>query len=199
MSQGAENINTSIAGWYKTFQNDLLVVGQRLGYGVEELNDLLHQFFLELMEKKIDYSGIVNPRAYLQTAFKRRLIDHYRSEKRYLRHHSLYIVQEEYQPSVQELLEKVQSNATLIQKVRSICDRLPASCRTIVLLKYGEGLSNEEIEQRTGLSRRTIYNNLFKAIKILRKELSPTDMATYLSVLPLLIQAPLFGILLASQ
>lgn len=199
MSQGAENINTSIAGWYQSFQDDLLVVGRRLGYGVEELNDLLHQFFLELMEKKIDYSGIVNPRAYLQTAFKRRLIDHYRSEKRYLRHHSLHIVQDEYQPSVQELLEKIQSNAALIHRVRNICDTLPASCRTIVLLKYGEGLSNEEIEQRTGLSRRTIYNNLFKAIKILRKELTQTDMAIYLSLLPFVLQAPLYGIFFTSQ
>ncbi|MCC6287954.1 MAG: sigma-70 family RNA polymerase sigma factor [Chitinophagaceae bacterium] len=187
MNQTAENINTLIAGWYEAFQGDLLLVGQRLGYTGEELNDLLHQFFLNLMEKNIDFSDIENPRPYLQTAFKRRLIDHYRSEKRYSRHHSLYVVPDEYQPSVQELLEKVQANTALIEKVRKVCNRLPGTCRTIILLKYGEGLSNEEIEQKTGLSRRTIYNNLFKAIKKLRKELADTNDLQFMALVPALL------------
>ncbi|MFT3948739.1 MAG: sigma-70 family RNA polymerase sigma factor [Agriterribacter sp.] len=187
MSQSAENINTLIAGWYEAFQGDLLLVGRRLGYTGEELNDLLHQFFLTLMEKNIDFSGIANPRSYLQTAFKRRLIDHYRSEKRYLRHHSMYVVPDEYQPSVQESLEKIQTNSALIEKVRNVCNKLPATCRTVILLKYGEGLSNEEIEQRTGLSRRTIYNSLFKGIKILRRELADPNAPHLFTLIPLLL------------
>ncbi len=185
MSQSAENINTLIAGWYEKFQEDLILVGRRLGYTGEELNDLLHQFFLSLMEKNIDFSGIVNPRTYLQTAFKRRLIDHHRSEKSYLRHHALYVVQDEYQPSVQELLEKIQSNNALIEKIRNICNKLPATCRMVILLKYGEGLSNEEIQQRTGLSRRTIYNNLFKGVKKLRKELTDANTPHFFALVPL--------------
>lgn len=187
MSQSAENINTLIAGWYKAFQDDLLLVGRRLGYSGEELNDLLHQFFLTLMEKNMDFSGIVNPRSYLQTAFKRRLIDHYRSEKNYLRHHALYVVPDEYQPSVQELIEKIQTNSALIEKVRNICNKLPATCRTVILLKYGEGLSNEEIAQKTGLSRRTIYNSLFKGIKTLRKELMDTNTPHFFTFIPVLL------------
>lgn len=196
MNQNAENINDQIACWYEAFQSDLLVVGHRLGYAGDELNDLLHQFFLDLMEKKIDFSAITNPKAYLQTAFKRRLIDHYRLEKRYLRHHSMYVVQNEYQPSAQELIEKIQANSELMVRVRDICNRLPATCRTVILLKYGEGMSNEAIEQRTGLSRRTIYNSLFKAIKILRKEFSGTHNAQFSGLLTLLLPLCLNGILI---
>lgn len=198
MSQSAENINTHIAAWYNSFQDDLLLVGQRLGYTGDELNDLLHQFFLHLMEKNINFSDISNPRAYLQTAFKRRLIDHYRSERRYLRHHSLYVVPDEFQPSVQELLEKVQTNTALIERVRNICNTLPSTCRTVILLKYGEGLSNEEIEQRTGLSRRTIYNSLFKSIKTLRKELADTPASHLFSLIPLLLCLCVHDILIKS-
>lgn len=187
MSQSAKNINVQIADWYKRFHNDLLIVGQQLGYSGEELNDLLHQFFLNLMERQTDMSAVINPRSYLQIAFKRRLIDHYRSEKRYLRNQSMYVVQDDFQPSVQELIEKAQENSVLIEIVRNTCKKLPATCRTIILLKYGEGLSNEEIEKRTGLSRRTIYNSLFKSIKILRRELSDTPFPVFFTLLPLLI------------
>lgn len=187
MSQKAENINIQIAGWYETFQTDLIVVGQQMGYQGDELHDLLHQFFLDLMEKKIDFSGIVNPKAYLQTAFKRRLIDHYRSNKTRSRYHSLYVVQDEYQPPVQELIEKIQTNSELMKRVRNICINLPATCRTVIFLKYGEGLSNDEIEQKTGLSRRTIYNSLFKAIKILRKEFSDTNGSDFIGFITLLL------------
>lgn len=187
MSENAENINIQVASWYETYQNNLLVVGQQMGYAGDELHDLLHQFFLDLMEKKIDFSGIANPRAYLQTAFKRRLIDHYRSKKSRLRHHSLYVVRDEYQPSAQEQIEKIQANNELTKRVRDICNQLPATCRTVILLKYGEGLSNEEIEQKTGLSRRTIYNSLFKAIKILRKEFSENDGSDFIGFITLLL------------
>lgn len=187
MSQSAENINALIARWYKAFQDDLILVGRRAGYAGDELKDLLHQFFLNLMEKNIDFSGITNPRSYLQTAFKRRLIDHYRSEKRYLRHHSMYVVQDEYPPSVQELLEKVQINAALMEKVRNVCNKLPSTCRTVILLKYGEGLSNDEIVQRTSLSRRTIYNSLFKAIKQLRKELADANDPQFIALIPVFL------------
>jgi len=196
MNQNAENINNQIACWYEAFQSDLLIVGHRLGYAGDELNDLLHQFFLDLMEKQIDFSGITNPKAYLQTAFKRRLIDQYRLEKRYLRHHSLYVVQDEYQPSAQELIEKIQANSELMARVREICNKLPATCRTVILLKYGEGLSNEAIEQKTGLSRRTIYNSLFKAIKILRKECSGVHNVPFSGLITLLLPLCLNGFLI---
>lgn len=196
MNQNAENINNQIACWYEAFQSDLLIVGHRLGYAGDELNDLLHQFFLDLMEKQIDFSGITNPKAYLQTAFKRRLIDQYRLEKRYLRHHSLYVVQDEYQPSAQELIEKIQANSELMARVREICNKLPATCRTVILLKYGEGLSNEAIEQKTGLSRRTIYNSLFKAIKILRKEFSGPHNVPFSGLITLLLPLCLNGFLI---
>lgn len=196
MNQNAENINDQIACWYEAFQSDLLIVGHRLGYAGDELNDLLHQFFLDLMEKKTDFSGIANPKAYLQTAFKRRLIDHYRQEKRYLRHHSMYVVQDEYQPSAHELIERIQANSELIARVRDICNKLPATCRTVILLKYGEGLSNEAIEQKTGLSRRTIYNSLFKAIKIMRKEFSGAHNAQFPGLITLLLPLCLNGLLI---
>lgn len=188
MNEGAQNMNAQVAGWYQTYQQDLLLVGYRLGYKREELDDLLHQFFLDLMEKNLDFATVDSPRSYLQTAFKRRLIDYHRSQKRQESRSLLYVVQDHFQPSVQEIIEKIQSDKALIERVRKACNKMPRTCKMVILLKYGEGMTNDQIEQATGLSRRTVYNNLFKGIKILRKELKHIDASLLFMIIPLLLQ-----------
>lgn len=125
MDQSVENINTVVGGWYKTFLSDLVATGQQMGYRGAELDDLLHQFFLDLIEKKINFSEVINPRSYLQTAFRRRLIDYYRSRKSHSRHYSMYVMQDNYQSSPQEQMEKIQSNSKLIARLREMCSKLP--------------------------------------------------------------------------
>lgn len=192
MNEGAQNMNIQVAAWYETFRQELLLVGYRLGYSGEELNDLLHQFFLDIMEKHIDFSKINTPRSYLQTAFRRKLIDHHRSQKRQANKATLYVVQDDYEPSVQEIIEQIQSDKALIEKVIMICDKMPNTVKLVISLKYGEGLTNEQIQQITGLSRRTVYNSLFKGIKQLRRELQDTPKTTFFILLPLALQAGRF-------
>jgi RNA polymerase sigma-70 factor (ECF subfamily) len=59
-----------------------------------------------------------------------------------------------------------------------------------VHLKYYEGLSTDEIALRTGIEKRTVYNQLHEGIKFLRKELSAgapgIHLSSLLSLLPLL-------------
>jgi len=83
----------------------------------------------------------------------------------------LYVVENEYEPSVQEALERIQGNTALIDKIKVAYDKLPARCRKVIFLKYYEGAGTDEIAEQTGLSKRTIYNNLFTGISMLRNEL----------------------------
>ena len=50
-------------------------------------------------------------------------------------------------------------------------NKLPARLRQLLLMKYYENLSYEEIADRTGLSLRTIYNKNHEAITRLRQDL----------------------------
>lgn len=51
---------------------------------------------------------------------------------------------------------------------RKLVDQLPERQRNAILMKYEEGMSNEEIEQATGMSSTHLYATLSRAYKALR-------------------------------
>ena len=56
-----------------------------------------------------------------------------------------------------------------IQKV--VNDKLPDKCRNIFILSRIEGKSNPEIAELLDLSVRTVENQIYRALKVLRKNL----------------------------
>ena len=52
-------------------------------------------------------------------------------------------------------------------------DALPDKCREVFLLSKRDGLSQEEIAERMGISIKTVKNQMTKAFSRLRDELSP--------------------------
>jgi RNA polymerase sigma factor (sigma-70 family) len=185
----ASHTMTGVEYWYEKYRYHLTNMGLKLGYRNEEIDDLIHQFFLGLLEKKVDLSTIGNPLAFLSVAFRRRLIDHYRLSRKahFVNAEKLEEVLTE--PSVQERLEQLQSNKELVDKIRDAYNKLPLRCRKVIHLKFYEGLSTEQIAEQTGLSKRSVYNNLFEAVKLLRIELNKTpsslNVAVLLGLLPI--------------
>lgn len=179
--------------WYKALQCTFMSIGLKLGFRQDELQDIINQFFLDLIEKKIDPSTIDNPRAYLSTAFRRKLVDHYRQSNKT----HLVVVKDDdenyAEPSIQEALEKIESNKELINALRNAYKKLPSRCRKVIDLKFYNGLTTEEIVLQTGLTRRSVYNNLFEGVKLLRAELNHAapgiHIAALLSILGLIIEA----------
>jgi len=55
---------------------------------------------------------------------------------------------------------------------RKLVDQLPERQRSAILMKYEEGLSNEEIEQATGMSSTHLYATLSRAYKSLRNAIN---------------------------
>ena len=181
---------------YESCKPALHSIGLRFGYSHEELKDLVNQFFLDMLEKKIDLSAITNPEAYLATAFKRKLIDYYRNSKQRLQPGKLYIVDNPYEPSVQEALEKIQGDKELLGRIQVAYHKLPARCRKVIFLKYYNGATTDEIVAQTGWSKRTVYNNLFTGITTLRNELSAFSQRTE-TVSLMLLMTVLFSIFIS--
>ncbi|WP_343701940.1 RNA polymerase sigma factor [Chitinophaga sp.] len=182
-------LSQHVDNWYALFHVHLVRLALRWGYGDEESRDLVQQFFLDLLQKNLEPATIQNPKAFLTSAFSRRLIDHYRTARHRKKQEEL-APSAGYEPSVLESLVQVQANEELMAAIRAAYSRLPARCRKVIQLKYYEGLTTEQIAARTGLHARTVYNNLYEAIKALRQELHKTHprlkFAAVFSILPLL-------------
>ena len=180
-----------IQNWYESFRIHFMNMGLKLGYEEDEINDFINQFYLDLLEKNVNSSSIINPRAYLSVAFKRKLIDHYRKNDKSQFINAEDIINEIQIPSIQETMEQVQANTELIAKIREAYKKLPARCQKVMDLKFFKGLSAEQIARQTGLSKSTVYNNMFEGVKLLRTELNKVSpsihLAALLSLLPLMV------------
>ena len=180
-----------IQNWYESFRIHFMNMGLKLGYEEDEINDFINQFYLDLLEKNVNSKDIVNPRAYLSVAFKRKLIDHYRKNGKSQLISAEDIINEIQIPSIQETMEQVQANTEPSAKIREAYKKLPARCQKVMDLKFYKGLSAEQIARQTGLSKRTVYNNMFEGVKLLRTELNKVSpsihLAALLSLLPLMV------------
>lgn len=173
--------------WHSQYYNHLMMIGLRFGRQQEELKDAINQMFLDLIEKKTDLSVISNPGAFLTTTFKRRLIDASRKSKRTARLYEVLMTENVQELSVQEKLEENEQLAELVKRLRALYENLPPRCRKVIYLKFYEGLTTQQIMERTGLSSRSVYNNLFEGIKLLRAEMVKTPALESLPQLSVLI------------
>jgi len=190
MTSATTNSSPQIKCWYESFRVHFINMGINLGYKKEELGDIISQFFLDLLEKNIDPRTINNPQAYLSTAFRRKLIDHHRASLKTPFVDEQIAVDEYTEPSILDSIEKEQTNKELISLIRRAYKKLPNRCQKVVYLKFYKGLTTEQIALQTGLSKRSVYNNLFEGVKLLRSELnqqlSGIPFSTLLSTLPLI-------------
>jgi len=190
-------VNTNqVQCWYEAFRSHFMAMGLKLGYRNEEISDIIGQFFLDLLEKNIDPQALNNPKAYLSVAFRRKLVDHYRISRKKCFIDADKILEEFSVPSVQDTLEQIQANAELISQIRKAYQKLPDRCQKVIYLKFYKGLTTEQIAEQTGLTKRSVYNNLFEGVKLLRKELnrqfSGFQFPAIVSILPLLAADGLF-------
>ena len=56
-------------------------------------------------------------------------------------------------------------------KYEETIDKLPKQCQTIFKMSRNSGMRNEDIARQLNLSVRTVENQLYRGIKIIRKSL----------------------------
>lgn len=180
-----------VHNWYKAYHLLFIHMAQNYGYTKEEADDIVSQFYLDLMEKSIDLKVITHPKAYLSTAFRRKLIDRHRTVKKEIIITNTIVSEQYRDSSVQEKLEQIQTNTELIKQLQTAYQKLPERCRKVIYLKFYKGFTTEQIATQTGLARRTVYNNLFEGVKLLRLSMHQTSpnipAASLLLLLPFLV------------
>lgn len=95
--------------------------------------------------------------------------DHYRYQEVRIRHKDTVpkTEQSDYDdPQKSQELNELQDEIN-----RIVNDHLPEKCREIFILSRLEGLANKEIAAILDLSKRTVENQLYRALKILKKHL----------------------------
>ena len=148
------------------FKRDILRLQPRLQRTAEHIvgdpdsaADAVQEAVISLWKQRATISGQDMEKLSL-TVVKRRSIDLLRKQKPTM-------------PIDEECLMLAEppqdDNEERYRLARKLVDQLPERQRNTILMKYEEGLSNEEIEKATGMSSTHLYATLSRAYKSLRE------------------------------
>ncbi|MCW3463906.1 RNA polymerase sigma factor [Chitinophaga nivalis] len=152
---------------YELLYPDLLKNGLSIVADEHQVKDTINQFFLYLWDNREHLNPPQHLKAYIIVSFRRKLIYDVKQHRKM----SLLTIDENWAEQSQE--DNIIADQTYLElqlRVRKAIEKLPRRHRELIMLKYYEGLSYEEIAERTSLSMRTIYNKLHEAIKLLKGE-----------------------------
>jgi RNA polymerase sigma factor (sigma-70 family) len=158
---------------YKKYYHCLFFIGLKEMKDAQLVKDAIQQLFLYLWEKREGIQEAKNVKSYLVTSFLRKLTADWKKSKRT---GALQVVWnsslEDSQPNPEDKLIIKDQQSYLFKLIMERLNELPNRQKELIVLRFYEGLSYEEIVQRTGLSHRTVYNKIHEGIKKLKLDMT---------------------------
>lgn len=172
---------------YKKYYHSLLFIGLKEIKDAGLVKDTIQQQFLYLWEKRETIKEAKNVKSYLITSFLRRLNYDW---KKSASTGNLEVVWNNYvkdpQPTPEENLIKKDQQYHLSRLLMNHIKALPNRQKELLVLKFYEGLTYEEIVQKTGLAHRTVYNKIHEALQKLKLEMEKKQYS-YIAVLSIVV------------
>lgn len=157
---------------YRKYYHSLLFIGLKEIKDAHLVKDAIQQQFLYLWEKRETIQMAKNVRAYLIVSFLRKLsADWKKSERASNLKVAWNNLSDEPLTTPEEKLIIKDDQEQLCRLLMSHINALPARQKELIILRFYEGLTYEEIVQKTNLTHRTVYNKIHEALKKLKLEL----------------------------
>ncbi|MGQ8338230.1 RNA polymerase sigma-70 factor [Sunxiuqinia sp. A32] len=133
-----------------------------------EAEELVQDVFLKIWNKRESLDGSQNVKAFIFKIAVNTIYDFIRRKNLELAFHEFTAGKSS---ASDETWDEVVYNDMLSQ-VRSLMAQMPEQRQKIFKLSREVGLTNDEIAEKLGLSKRTIENQLYRATAFLKKELT---------------------------
>jgi RNA polymerase sigma-70 factor (family 1) len=133
-----------------------------------DAEDIVESIFIVLWNSKEQFADHNHARSYLYRATYNRCLNSLRGHKRTMNREAEFI--RETGVTEESYLHHM-LRAELIAMIYREIDKLPEQYARILRLSYQEGLRNEDIASRVGLSLQTVKNYKSKGMELLRRRL----------------------------
>jgi len=134
----------------------------------ETAEDIVQDVFYELWRKRKQLTFSSSVAGYLKRSAINKSLNYVRDHKHHLLETPLKPIHSP-APSVPQQLAADE----LQKRIEEEIDRLPERCRVIFVLSRFEDMSYQEIADKLGISRKTVENQVSKALRTLRERLGP--------------------------
>ena len=162
---------------YKKYYHCLLFIGFREIKDAQLVKDTIQKLFLYLWEKKDTIQDARNIKSYLVTSFLRTLTADWKKSGKT---GGLQVVwnsnPEDPHPNPEEKLIRKDEHYHLIKILADRINDLPKRQKELIVFRFYEGLTYEEIVDITGLSHRTVYNKIHEGLKKLKLDMAAEQM-----------------------
>lgn len=184
---------TAFLELYNQHYLGLINYGRLIVEDREFVNECLTDMLIDFWKKRATLPQVEHVRSYLMTSFRRAILQQLQSEKkRGIKHAELGLLEEDYQASYEEHLIRIQSDSKLKSRLARAMAKLTERQVELIRLKFFEDLDYDEIADRCGITKRTAYNIIYDALKVLKTELYDDDNRSF----PVPIQAVIVFLLL---
>jgi RNA polymerase sigma-70 factor (ECF subfamily) len=158
---------------YKRYYHALLFIGLKEIRDSSLVKDTIQQLFLYLWEKQETIGTANNIKSYLVSSFLRKLNQDWKKTGKY---DDLELAGgkhwEDPLPKPEELLISKDQQGGLTKLLMDRINALPNRQKELIIMRFYEGLSHDEISAKTGLSHRTVYNTIHEGVKKLRFDMA---------------------------
>ena len=128
-----------------------------------DAEDMVQETYIKLWQKRYEIESLINPESFAITLLKNSCLDFLRKIRPELS--QLHEIQLATPDAFTEQIEKREQ----LEYIQIIMNQLPKLQKQIVELKIWENLSDEEIEQRTGLKKGNIKVIVSRARKTIKE------------------------------
>lgn len=140
---------------------------------IELVKDSVSEVFYNLWRNRHTLSDVGNVKAYMNSMYRNQVLLAIRENQKYIdRMKQWDQTQESSQISYEEILVAVQQKLINKEKIHRGLALLTPRQKEYIRLKFFEGLTYEQVAQKTGQSIKTVYNTIYKALRLLRQEIN---------------------------
>jgi RNA polymerase sigma-70 factor (ECF subfamily) len=155
---------------FETYQDKVYSIALRYSGDRAVALDIAQETFLKLLSTIRDFRGDSGFESWLYRIVVNRCLDHRRRTRRVIAFFGdvLAVFRASGESALDELLRSERQG-----HVQKFVGKLPPEQRMVVVLRYTEGLSYDEISSILGCSKGTVASRLNRAHKTLERQLSP--------------------------
>ncbi|MFV0378379.1 MAG: RNA polymerase sigma-70 factor [Mangrovibacterium sp.] len=158
---------------YKFFYPKLYAFAKSFLKVEDNINDILQDVFVKLWMNREKINRVDTFNSYLFTIAKNTIVSYFRDKTRDLQFETrIKAVLAENQLELHDELEYKE----LKSNIDAIIDQLPEKRKQIFILSREDGLSNNEISEKLGISVKTVEDHMTHALKFIRKNMETMGM-----------------------
>ena len=142
-----------------------------------DAEEIVQNVFLKIWEKRSSINASENIKAFIFTVTANKIYDFIRRKNLEHRFHNHTILNQgnhENNSWNSIVYKEVQ------QTISNLANKLPSQQQKVFNLSKMEGLTNDEIAMKMGLSKRTVENDLYRAVSFLKQNFKNESFITFL-------------------